>query len=201
MVITALLLGLFNKEREVVILEMPDYSWPQYSLVIKTSWLRTCDFIIGAGKFIIPLAFVLQVLGGISVDFKPVEINQSILAIYSKKLLPFFEPIGVKNWQLVAGLLSGIIAKELIPGTLIAIFSINENHLGSLSGLINGLFSNSYEAFSYMLFILIYFPCISVFAASRREAGSVIAFGSVIWSTFLAYSVSYMFYQISINYF
>ncbi|MDZ5762715.1 Ferrous iron transport protein B [Candidatus Cyrtobacter comes] len=201
MILTALLLGFFTNARESIIMEMPDYSIPSARLIIRSAWAHSYQFIIGAGKLIIPLAFVLQIIGHISINFNFTDINNSILAYCSNGLLPIFEPIGTHSWQLVAALIAGTIAKELIPGTLFTIFSMSDGNVFGISALIKQLFSNKYEAFSYLLFVLIYSPCISVFATSKKEAGTMIAFIGIIWSTVLAYLISFIFYKISIQFF
>ncbi len=198
MVLTALLLGFFTSEKESLIIEMPDYNLPSLRLIIKSAWMHSYQFILGTGKLIIPLAFIFQIIGHISPSFNSVEIDSSILAYCSNALLPIFEPIGVHSWQLVAALIAGVIAKELIPSTLFTIFAMSGDNTLGISALIKLLFNNKYEAFAYLLFILIYAPCISVFAVSRREAGTVIAIISAAWSTVLAYCVSFTFYKISV---
>jgi ferrous iron transport protein B len=181
--------------------------------------------------------------------------SNSVLSEVSKTFTPVFEPMGVQadNWPAIVGIFSGLLAKEVVVGTLDAVYSNMEGHnktdestfslqatfaeavattqanlkdafqnmgdpLGlrtldansnieeaakeqevshALFGTLVKYFDGKIGAFSYLLFILLYVPCVAAIAAVKRETGTRWALFSVFWSLYLAYSMATSFYQIA----
>jgi ferrous iron transport protein B len=124
---------------------------------------------------------------------------------FGRSLTPLFAPMGIKedNWPATVGLVTGILAKEVVVGTLSSLYSrssdpvegqeilTNEGSLGTMAER----FGSRAAAFAYLLFILLYFPCVSVLAVIARELNPKWALFSVIWTTSIAYLVATLFYQ------
>jgi ferrous iron transport protein B len=129
--------------------------------------------------------------------------SKSYMGMLGKVIEPVMKPLGF-DWRLSVALLSGIAAKEVVVSTLGVLFQTGvEEDSSSLVEKIQSqknsagkpLF-NPVMAFSFMLFILIYFPCIGVVAAIRRESGSwKWATFIVVYTTVIAWLTSFLFYQ------
>jgi len=221
-----------------LVMEMPSYHWPKPSLLWRQSWFRLKHFVIRAGKLIVPICMILGALNHIATPNKP---EQSLLATVGKVTTPLFAPMGIKsdNWPATVGLVSGIMAKEVVVGTLNTLYSQNKldtfqpvslvqglqqalnsipknikalpEHLGNpLAAAVpatetsSGVYGEMYRhfggqipAFAYLLFVLLYFPCISATAAMARELNMNWAIFSVAWTTGVAYASAVSFYQLA----
>lgn len=249
-ILTAVFTGLLLRstalkaEATPMILELPTYHWPHWRSILQSTWQRLKLFLFKAGRFIIPICVLLGCLNTISIHGKLIfgEANQhSLLSSIGKTITPIFTPIGIHsdNWPATVGLATGLLAKEVVAGTLNTLYSqagqLTENteqstisdelkaavrsipkNLGRLGkilinpmalkaeapevtkgvyGVMSNYFDGKLGAFSYLLFILLYFPCISTMAVMQREIGSAWAYFSMAWSTGMAYAVSALFYQ------
>jgi len=118
--------------------------------------------------------------------------SESLLAIFGQWITPIFSPMGIDqhNWPATVGLITGLLAKEVVVGTLNSLY-------GQMSsvGQMAHYFAGTNGAFAYLLFVLLYFPCVSTTAAIAREIGKRWAWFSVLWTTFIAYGVAVFFYQ------
>lgn len=225
----ALFLGLIlrktikKQNNEPFILELPRYQWPNLLSIFKTVRFRLTKFVIKAAIIIIPLCGVLS---GFSA-FKT-ENEDSWLIHLSKSITPLFSPMGIEvnNWPATLGLLTGVLAKEVVVGTLNATYmqsnrvtsTESTSHLDSLylgssytsttdtstspntsapqyTRSMAESFGGKINAFAYLLFVLLYFPCVSVLAVIARELSLSWAMVTALFTSGLAYSVAVLFYQ------
>lgn len=133
--------------------------------------------------------------------------EQSYIGRIGLFILPAMEPLGF-DWKMSIGLLSGLSAKEVVVGTLGVLYQAGEDEEQQLinklrqqtytSGDKKGqLVFNPLVAFSYLIFILIYFPCVGVISAIKRESGGwKWAVFIAVYTTGLAWILSFLFYQI-----
>lgn len=205
----ALLTGMLLKrtllkgEAAPLLLEMPEYQWPSMRSLCKQAGDRLKRFLLNASQLIVPVCILLGGLNHItwkgewlgSVD----AAKPSILATVGKTLVPVFEPMGVEedNWPAVVGLLTGVLAKEVVVGTLNSLYSDGEMSEGSAHGEMVHRFGGQISAFAYLLFVLLYFPCISATAAMWREVQRKWTLFSIGWTTGLAYVVAVGYYQMA----
>mgnify|MGYP002700192133 CR=1 FL=1 len=257
--LTALLLKktILQGESDSFLIELPPYHRPALRSLIIHTWERLKGFIVDAGKIIIIMVMLINLLNSLGTDgsFGNESNPKSVLSTISKTFTPIFKPMGIEpdNWPAIVGIFSGLLAKEVVVGTLDAVYSNmdgrthkNEEQL-SLSGTFSlalnttkdnlndavqnigdplGLrtldasdntldaaeehgvnqaifgslvkfFDGKIGAFSYLLFILLYTPCVAAIAAIKRETGTRWATFSVFWSLFLAYSMATTFYQVA----
>lgn len=217
------------------VLELPTYHWPTFRSLRLHTWHRLRGFVLKAGMLIIPICMLIGVLNAISFH------GEIILALCGKWMTPIFTPMGISqnNWPATVGLLTGLLAKEVVVGTLNSLYvqtsaltsmaahwqlsnqllealqSIPANFVALKDALWNpvlasapgdsvdaGVMGQMYQrfgsqvaAFAYLLFVLLYFPCVSTTAAISREIGKRWAWFSVLWTTFIAYGVAVFFYQ------
>ncbi len=239
------------------LMELPTYHVPTLKGLSLRTWDRVKVFIRDAGRVIIVMVLALSVLNSIGTDgsIGNEDSEHSILSVVGKTLTPLFEPMGIKaeNWPATVGIFSGVLAKEVVVGTLNSIYSqlssgpnnsVDSNYdlqtalveaamtvphnlaalgevvldplgIGSadvtdtavaaqdlqvasgIFGIMVERFDGQAGAFAYLLFILLYFPCVATIAAIVREAGRGWAVFVGFWTTSVAYSTAVLFYQIA----
>ena len=258
-IFTALLLKktVLEGESDIFLIELPPYHRPALKSLLVHTWERLKGFVLEAGKFIVMMVMVINILNSIGTDgsFGNENSAKSVLSEMSKTFTPAFEPMGVKadNWPAIVGIFSGLLAKEVVVGTLDAVYSnlegqaaandanfslynkfsealtVTQENLSdaflnmgdplglraldasgdtqlaaaeqdvshALFGTLVKYFDGKIGAFSYLLFILLYVPCVAALAAVKRETGTRWALFSIFWSLYLAYSLATSFYQIA----
>lgn len=207
-VVTGLLLRntALKGKNSPLILELPAYHRPRLGRLCRDVLLRLRQFIVRAGRLVIPVSVVLGGLNTLTIDAAN---GQSILSLIGQGLTPLFEPMGLHpdNWPATVGLLTGVLAKEVVVGSLNSLYA-QLNHLGSVGALATSVSPSTYGmmvehfdgqigAYAYLLFILIYIPCISTMAMIRQEASRQWMWFSVGWSLIMAYTMAVLFYQLA----
>jgi len=248
---------LLKGEAEDFFMELPNYQIPNFIGVLKNTWGKLKGFILGAGKIIIIVVALINIANSVGTDmtFGNDNSEKSVLSATAKVVTPIFKPMGIEqnNWQATVGIITGLLAKEVVVGTLDALYSrvdkttetveeeapfslssslgdavktIPNNLLGVADNLLDPLglsivddiadskkaaeiqavdistfgamhkrFDGKIGAFAYLLFILLYFPCVAATGAMYRETGKGWTLLGVSWSTGLAYATAVIFYQ------
>lgn len=111
----------------------------------------------------------------------------SMLVAIGKRIAPVFKPLGFGRWECAAALMSGLGAKEAVVSTLSMLMG-GEEAIGTL-------FSTNLQAISFLVFTLLYMPCVAAMAAVKRELGGMgKAAGMMAFQTGVAWIVSFMVY-------
>jgi len=188
--ITAIVFKKKYKNDEPLILELPPYRFPTIKQILFRGWQEVRFFLKRASKFI-----VFGVIAVWALTHFPSEHEVASINTYAGQIGQFFEPvfapIGIDNILIIA-LFFGFIAKEILIGALAVIFGLEGQALGEhLSQLLtNG------QAISFMIFTLIYTPCVASIATLKHESKDFsLALISVGWSLVLAWLMSFIFYQ------
>jgi ferrous iron transport protein B len=191
---TALLTALLFKGRypstEPFIIELPPYRLPTTRQIVLRAWQEVRHFLKRASKFITAGVVAVWVLTHVPFDVPPA--SPATLAGHISSLLgPVLSPIGI-DAQLAVVLIFGFVAKEIVIGPLAAVYGVEG---GALMGLMAQKL-DWVQAYSFMLFTLVYTPCLSAVATLRNESKSLgFMFASIAWSLLLAWLVSFVFYQ------
>jgi ferrous iron transport protein B len=118
---------LLKGEATPFIMELPPYHLPTITGVLMHTWERTKGFIFNAGKIIIPMVMVLNLLNAIGTDgsYGNEDSNKSVLSAIGRTITPAFSPMGMSedNWPAAVGIFTGILAKEAVVGTLDSLYS------------------------------------------------------------------------------
>ncbi|MGN1481840.1 ferrous iron transport protein B [Porcipelethomonas sp.] len=186
---------LFKENKAPFVMELPPYRRPLVKSVLKNTWEKTKGFIIKAGTIIFAMSIVIWLLQNLtpSLHFTS-DSSDSIFAMIGSAIAPIFRPLGFGTWQAAVSLLAGLVAKEAVVSTMGVLYSTEST--AALTGVISGIFT-PLAAFSFMIFCLLYVPCISAFATIKREMGSwKWALGIAAIQTGTAYIVSLLVYQI-----
>ncbi|MDJ0726725.1 MAG: ferrous iron transport protein B [Prochloraceae cyanobacterium] len=178
------------KNSEPLILELPPYRFPTLKQMLLRSWSEVKHFWRWSYKFIIFGVVAIWFLNNFppGVETASPETFSGIIGQWTQ---PILDPIGI-NPQLAIALIFGFIAKEIVIGGLAVIYGQSDGALmGAIAAQIDWV-----QAYSFMLFTLLYVPCLSTVAVLRSESKSwkFTAF-SVIWSLVLAWVASFIFYQ------
>ncbi|MGB9856754.1 MAG: ferrous iron transport protein B [Dictyoglomaceae bacterium] len=171
-----------------LIMELPLYKLPNFKIVGIYIWEKLKAFLERAGTVIVILSTIVWFLGNLPYN----DIENSLLAYIGKLILPFLKPLGF-NWQLVAGLIAGFVAKEASLSTLSTIYHVSGNNLGNI--LLKEI--TSLTAYSFMVLQLLYIPCAATVATIYKETNSKKwTLFSVIYSLSFAYVISFIIYNL-----
>ena len=152
------------------VMELPNYRMPSLKSVLLLMWEKAWDFIRRAFTVIFAATIVIWFLQHFDVRFNVVgEVStDSLLAIIGTWIAPVFAPLGFGDWRVATALLTGLMAKEAVISTLGVLMNVGAN-LGSAA--LGSLFTLP-SAVSFLVFCLLYTPCVAALAALRRELGS-----------------------------
>ncbi|MDD2331293.1 MAG: ferrous iron transport protein B [Candidatus Cloacimonetes bacterium] len=198
--LTGLLLKrtIFRTEPGDFVMELPPYHVPTCRGIFLHTWHRLKDFILRAGKTILLAIILINVLKVVQIKdpFTPGGQKITILELGGKALNPVFRPMGINkdNWQASVALVSGIFAKEAVVGTMQSLY-IEEGV--ELKSTVTRAFGGWEAAYAYLLFVLLYSPCVAALTMLFKEHGRTWLFFSLIYLTILAWLIATLFYQIS----
>jgi ferrous iron transport protein B len=186
----ALFKGKFPSQ-EPLVLELPPYRLPTMKQILIRAWCEVKHFWIWSRKFIIFGVIAIWLLNNLPTDV-PTASAQTLSGMIGQALQPLFAPLGI-NPQMTIALFFGFIAKEIVLGGLSVIYGQADG--GNLAGAIAQQI-DWVQGYSFMLFTLLYVPCLSTIAVIKSESKSVkFAMLSVGWSLGLAWIASFVFYQ------
>ena len=180
----------FKKDEEPFIVELPDYKIPVFKNLLIHTWDKGKGFLKKAGSLIFSISILVWLLSNFNFTGK-VEIDQSILSYIGHAITPFFAPLGFASWQNSVSLLTGIMAKEIVVSTMAVIYR------GDLAGILPSHFSAA-SSYSFLVFVLLYTPCVSVISTLKKEYGAKLATFSVFFQIGLAWIVSFIAYRVII---
>ena len=152
------------------VMELPNYRMPSLKSVLLLMWEKAWDFIRRAFTVIFAATIVIWFLQHFDVRLNVVGegSTDSLLAIIGTWIAPGFAPLGFGDWRVATALLTGLMAKEAVISTLGVLMNVGAN-LGSAA--LGSLFTLP-SAVSFLVFCLLYTPCVAALAALRRELGS-----------------------------
>jgi ferrous iron transport protein B len=189
-ILTALLFQNRFKNTEPFVLELPPYRFPTIRQMALRGWLEVRYFLRRATKFIIAGVVLVWLLTHLPPSAAPGSIH-TIAGMIGNTLSPVFNPIGI-NEQLTIALIFGFVAKEIVIGSLAVIYGLGGDALGEAIGQK----LDWVQAYSFMLFTLIYTPCLATIATLRSESQNIrYTLFVIVWSLSLAWLASFAFYQ------
>ncbi len=191
---TALLTAVLFKKQygssEPFILEVPPYRFPTLRQMLLRGWHEVRHFLNRASKFIVAGVVLVWLLTHFPTDVPPASAH-TLAGMIGSAFSPLLNPIGIDQ-QLAIALIFGFVAKEIVIGSLAVIYGMQGQGLMAL--MAHQL--DWVQAYSFMLFTLIYTPCLSTIATLRSESKSnAFMLLSITWSLGLAWLVSFVFYQ------
>lgn len=184
---------LLKGETSVFVIELPPYRMPQAKALWRSTWDKGKGFVKKAGTFIFAGSVLIWLLAYAGPDGMNVSMDESYLALLGGIFAPLLAPIGFGTWQASASLFTGFLAKEAIISTMNIIYFVPDE--ASLQGLL-AIHYTPLAAYSFMVFILLYIPCLATTATIYKETGSKrwTAF-SIGYALVIAYLLSLAIYQ------
>ena len=160
---------LFRGNPVPFVMELPNYRLPSPKSVLLLMWEKAEDFLTRAFTVIFMATVIIWFLQSFDLRLNVVtESTASILASLGRLVSPLFAPLGFGDWRMVTALVSGFTAKEAVVSTFGVILGVSTDQLRSALHL---LFTPA-SAASFLVFCLLYTPCVAAVATIRRELGS-----------------------------
>ena len=177
------------------VLELPAYRIPSYKSVLLHMWEKAKDFIRKAFTVIFIASLVIWFLQSFDWNLSLVEDSaNSILASIGSLIAPIFKPLGFNDWRASTALITGITAKESVLSTLTVLLNVSNDM--QLSNALASIFT-PLSAYTFLVFTVLYMPCIAAFAATKKELGSLKeAILTAVFQTLVAYIVAMIVYQL-----
>lgn len=176
------------------VMELPNYRLPSAKSVGLLMWEKAKDFLQKAFTVIFVATIIIWFLQSFDTKLNYVEdSSNSLLALIGQLLTPIFKPIGFDDWRVPTSLISGFTAKEAVVSTLSVLIKVDASQLETaLPSLFSGI-----SAVSFLVFSLLYTPCVAAVATIKRELGSTLqALGAVILQCVVAWVVSFAVFNI-----
>ena len=184
----------FKGEPVPFVMELPNYRMPSPKSVFLLLWEKARDFLQRAFTVIFLATIIIWFLQSFDTRLNVVDDSaDSLLAMVGKFIAPIFTPLGFGDWRAVTALISGFTAKEAVVSTLSVLMNTGTAELGTvLPSIFNGL-----SAVSFLVFTLLYTPCVAAVATIKNELGSrAKTVGVVFMQCAVAYLAAFIVYSI-----
>ena len=167
------------------VMELPPYRFPTAKAIFRHTWEKGKQYLKKMGGVILVASIIVWALGYFGTMGVAPSLEESFIGLLGKAIEPVFRVQGF-DWRLDVSLLAGVGAKEIVASTIAVLYNGDYN----FSPLV---------AYSFLLFVLIYFPCIATIVAIKHESGSWRWAGfAAVYTTMLAWIVSALFYQVGL---
>lgn len=192
----------FKEDVSPFVLEMPNYNMPKLRNVLRSTYQRCRSFVIKAGTVIFATVVVVWFLSNFnftSDGFGMVEVNNSLLAVIGSAIAFIFIPLGFASWEASVSIITGLLAKENVVGTLAVLLGFGEvaEDDASLSAALHGEFTTSAAAMSFLAFNLFSTPCIAALGAMKRQLNNTRLFTfAVVYMLAFSYSLAMIIYAL-----
>ena len=176
------------------VMELPNYRLPSPKSVVLLLWDKAKDFLQRAFGIIFIATIIIWFLRSFDTRLNVVENSaDSLLALIGRFIAPVFAPLGFGDWRAATSLISGFTAKEAVISTMAVLL---ETNLSNLGGALSEIFT-PLTAVSFLVFTLLYTPCVAAVASIRRELGSKIqTLGVVLLQCTVAWICALVVYQV-----
>jgi ferrous iron transport protein B len=195
----------FKKQSIPFVMELPPYRWPTLRNIGAHTWGKSVQYLQKMGTIILLASIIIWALGYFprhtDVDNRQAQLENSYIGRLGHFIEPALKPLGY-NWQAGVSILTGMAAKEIVISSMGVMYQADPNTEDPTATLKTRLLEQKtftpLTAYSFMIFVLLYFPCIAVLVAIRREAGLRWALFTAFYTTALAWLVSLAIYQIGV---
>lgn len=170
------------------VMELPNYRMPGLKNVWQLLWEKAKDFISRAFTVIFVATIIIWFLQSFDIHLNVVtESQNSLLAIIAGVISPIFAPLGFSGWQISTALITGFTAKESVVSTLTVL-------LGGSTEALSSLFT-PFTALVFLVFTLLYTPCVAAISSVKRELGGKWAVGIVIVQCLIAWIAAFLLHS------
>lgn len=190
-----------SKAEHALLIELPEYKAPNARTIAIYVWEKIKDYLTKAGTVI----FIASVIMWVILNFGPggyvTDITESFGSIIGKAIVPIFRPAGLGQWQIIVALIAGIAAKEVVVSSCSVLFGIQNittaHGMGTMVATLGSMGFGALNAYSLMVFCLLYVPCTATIATMHRELKSwKSTLGIVLFQLLTAWTISTIVFQI-----
>ena len=188
---------MFDGEPIPFVMELPEYRFPAAKSVVLHMWEKAKDFLKKAFTVIFLATILIWFLQSFDIRFNLVEDSgDSILAALGHFIAPVLAPLGFGDWRATTALLTGFTAKEAVVSTLAVLLGAGDS--SQLTVLLGELFT-PLTAYCFLVFCLLYTPCVAAIAAVKKELGSMRqAAGVILFQLVVAWAVTFVVYHVGL---
>lgn len=165
------------------IMEMPPYRFPTFERIIQILWVNVKNFLLKVGTTVFALGVIMWVLSNFSLTEGYGGESDSIMMTLGKILAHLFAPLGFGSWKAVTALIGGVVAKEAVVSTIQSLGGVETLFVGEYAGI---------DALSFMVYTLLYVPCLATVSALIKETGAKWALFAVTLQLCVAYAVTFI---------
>ena len=174
----AMLMNLFDKSKDgnSLLIELPEYKAPNARTIGIYVWEKVKDYLSKAGTTILIASVIIWFVLNVGPHGMTGDIEQSFGAMIGKWLVPVLKPAGLGMWQIAVALISGISAKEVVVSSMSVLFGIGNAPsaagMTQCASILAGYGFGALNAYAFMVFCLLYTPCVATLATIRKETNS-----------------------------
>lgn len=191
-IIIVLILGKLSKQgnENTLLIELPEYKTPNARTIIIYVWDKVKDYLTKAGTTIFIASILLWFILNFNINGMTNDVSSSFGAEIGKRLVPVLKPAGLGIWQIAVALISGLSAKEVVVSSFSVLFGVtninSQEGMSQLSSILSESGFHAMNAYSLMIFCLLYTPCMATIATIKKESKS-------LWFT-----ITVMFFQLGL---
>ncbi len=187
----------YKEEDPPFLMELPPYRLPTLSGTLRHLWDKCRGFVAKAGTVIVLLSALIWLMQHLTFSLE--WTNQTSISMFGTIggwLAPLFAPLGFGSWQAAVSLLAGVVAKEAVVSSMASLYAY-QNAAG-LGAALQGAFTRA-SALSFLVFVLLYMPCVAAFATIRRELdGWKPAVLAMAGQTAFAWAAAFVVYRLAL---
>lgn len=198
-ILTAFILSKIDgsKAEHALLIELPEYKAPNARTITVYVWEKVKDYLTKAGTVIFLASIIMWLLLNLGPAGFVTDISESFGAIIGKAIVPFFKPLGLGYWQIVVALIAGIAAKEVVVSSCSVLFGVQNittaHGMDSFVALLGTMGFGAANAYSMMVFCLLYIPCTATIATIHREVEDIkTTLGIILFQLAVAWIVSFV---------
>lgn len=189
-----------KSKEQSFILEFPPYHSMNPKRVLSVLWENVKLFLVRVGTLLVSMNVIVWLLSNFSFNLRYVAYSDapSMLESLGRLLAPVFAPLGFGSWALVSALIAGLVAKEVIVSSIAMFNGVTDTNLIGQSLLNHAsviFFASGASVLSYLVFCLLYFPCLATASVLSKEIGRKWTFIGIIIELLSAYLVAFIVYN------
>lgn len=196
---------ILKSKEQSFILEFPPYRMMSFKRTMTLLLLNIKDFLVRVGSLILAMNVIVWLLSNFSIKFGFVGSSggESMLQTFGKIIAPIFIPLGFGNWGLSSALIAGLIAKEVIVSSIAMFNGVSDGSVSEIGASLKNpamavFFTSKSAVLSYLVFCLLYFPCLATASVLGKEIGKKWLFIGLLSEFIIAYITSFIVYRISL---
>jgi ferrous iron transport protein B len=190
-----------QKSTNTLLIELPEYKAPNARTILIYVWEKVKEYLTKAGTTIFAASVIIWFVLNFGPGGMVTDMSESFGAMLGKALSPLLVPAGLGMWQIVVALISGIAAKEVVVSSFSVLFGVanitSPDGMASLTNILSGIGFGPLNAYSLMVFCLLYIPCAATIGVIQREMRSAKwTIFTILFQLGVAMLISTLVYQI-----